>query len=495
MAALAKSKNRNTGANSKRSSSSKSASKSTDKKSGNSTGKQSDKYAGKYADKYAGKYAGKSGKPRPVSKIVRLAANKTFRTEEELDTFILKEGTFKDRVAATVLAIIKRRDVRSVDMLLQISSESKGGDKAHFAITQALKVIEYYNAAKSENPDDEIVRFLDRQQYKQRLTAALRTQMTEGFLKEKTIKLLKSLVERNVMAVEATNLLMENTNEETKTATLEFLEEARRLGRQDLLVVVKEKIVQDILTHKNPKRIKSILHLALVLHKKEWVSNPKDYKKYIVPLIHGYSACLQRVYDTVTSDDEKNKEKLTTVSAVLTGLCRFFEWGQNVTTKTESEEQIQKFMKKHETIIHQLAYHNNIQISLLALSILETANITADSKYPKILTDTMSKYTYLDEIQRCEILNMAANTTSPEILESTIKSSYLAKIGGKYALGCLMVISETQPGLQAKSGKNPILHIIRAGLHLQKRSYDPDVASSSAQLLRGNPISIYNLWT
>lgn len=483
MAALAKSKNRNTGASGKRTSSNK------------TSGKQLDKHAGKQSDKHACQHAGKSSKPKPVSKIVKLAANKTFRTEEELDTFILKEGTFKDRVAAAVLAILKRRDARAVDMLLRISSEPKGGDKSHFAAAQALKVVEYYNAAKSENPEDEVVSFLDKQQFQQRLTGALRTQLTEGFLKEKTIKLLESLVEKNVMAVEATNLLMENTTEETGTVTFNFLEEVRRLGRHDLLQVVKEKIVQDILNHKNPKRIKHIMHLALVLRKKEWVSTPKEYKNYILPLIHGYSASLQRVYETVTAEEEKGKEKLSTVSSVLTGLGRFFEWGQSIAPKAEAAEQMQKFMKKCGHIIHRLAYHHNTQVSLLALGILETASALAESSYAKVLADTVKKYTYLDEIQRCEILNKAANTPTPEVIESTVKSSYLAKVGGKYTLGCLMVISEAHPGLQEKAAPNSVLHIIRAGLHLQKRSYDPEVASSSAQLLRGQPISAYNLWT
>ncbi|OAG32023.1 hypothetical protein NEDG_00498 [Nematocida displodere] len=416
------------------------------------------------------------------SKLTRTVINKTFKTDDELNGFILKEGTFKDRLNAMTLVTIKELDETAAKQLLSIA-ETEGGDKSYLALTYAIKIISYYDAVVKEEESSPFVAFIDKIRFVKRLTDAFRLQMASPFLQKKVAMLIKNLVSSDILAVQMVDLLIEVNDSSMQKETLAVIDLIIKKKNFTLLDIIKEKIVQTVLYHKNLKKTKTMMTLAHHLTRKDWVRKPEDYKEYIVPLIRGYTAMLKKLYEGMYSPRPDPTIRISSVKLVLDGILRFLLWERFLPAGFLPETRVSKFVKECGYMIFKLAYHDNTKYSFPALTILEIASETEKINYVKVLIDTVKKYIYLNETPRCELLNKAINQKDPEVQDRIVKSSYIYQIGGKYPLGCQMLAHECCPTFQS-----------RLGLMLHRKSYDPDVSKNAEALLRGDTIEVYNLW-
>ncbi|KAI5172920.1 hypothetical protein NEFER03_1926 [Nematocida sp. LUAm3] len=443
-------------------------------------------------------------------KLNRKVVNKTFKTDEDLTGFIIHEGTYKDRVTAMALIGIKEKNPHVIKTLLDLCSEENGGDKAYLAITYAVKIATYYsecqkelentkkedkritkilNPNREEEPTDikepeEFISFIEKIRFIKRFTDAINIQMSSPFLKQKLIILIRSLIEAQVLPVHMVNILMEHVDFSLLKETEKIISFLIAEKKTDLLNIIKEKIIQSVLYHKNPRKVQLGMSFVLCIPQKFWFSGGKEYKEYVIPLIRGYAQTLKSICDEINNPNVKTKQGFTALGPILSGILAFIQWEELVPKNELSSSPAQKFFKDHGYMIFKLAYHDNTKYSMQALTILETINEHSPINYIKVLADTIKKYTYMDEINRCEILNKAVNQSSIEVHSKVISSAYHAEIGGKYVQGCSMVIQECVP-----ETKN------RIGLLLLRKSYDKDIASTATAILTGQPIPIHNLWS
>ncbi|KAI5185410.1 hypothetical protein NEHOM01_0825 [Nematocida homosporus] len=425
--------------------------------------------------------------PKPKPKLSRKVVNKQFKTDEDLTTFILHEGTFKDRITAMALLSIRECSEEAARMLLRIASEDNGGDKSYLAITHAVKIVSYYQECLAETEPSkesvEFIEFIDKIRFVKEITIALSKQMSSSFLKSKIATLAASLVETNVLSVQIVNILMDHldvTLDREIERVIKIICEKERL---DLLQVVKDKLVQTIVYRRNMKKVKFAMTLVLSIHRKYWMPDAAAYKDSVVPLIRGYSQVLSTIYEEIDNPKTKNKNGLSGLASLLSGLLRFIKWEKALPPTALKESRVAKFFKECGYMIFKIAYYDNTKYSLPALNILEVINDMQPINYAKVLADTIKKYLYLNEFSKCEILNKAVNQKEPEVQDKVIKSAYITEIGGKYALGCAMVTQECTETFQA-----------RIGLLLLRKSYNPTVATAANDLLHLRPIPIFNPW-
>ncbi|KAI5191944.1 hypothetical protein NECID01_1712 [Nematocida sp. AWRm77] len=425
---------------------------------------------------------------KTTTRASRCVINKSFRTDEELTEFIFNEGTFKDRVTAMTLLTITETDYKAAMQLLEIAEEIEGADKAYLAITHGLKVAKYYEACKKEGAaeglnekDAKFVRFIEDIGFMRRLTGALRAQSSSPFLKTKIIQVLKGMMTSGTLEIEATNILMDAidpTVEKEITSVIEALAENKKTN---LLVIVKEKLVQIIAHHKNTKTVYCAMSVAFAIKKSMWYSTQKEFQECVVPMMEKYCQILKDFYTEASG--KKEQKSLKGLGNTLRGLFRFLLWEKEFHTEGK-EQALPELIEQHKYIIYKMAYHENIKYSLPALNILECMHdMDPKINYPAVLVDTIRKYIYAREIEKCEILNKALNQKKAEVHSKVISSSYITEIGGKYVQGCHMVISECVPEFSQ-----------RLGMMLHRKSYSPEIAQTAHALLQNKPIPVYNLW-
>jgi len=454
------------------------------------------------------------GVKQPLSKrpkLTRNVVNKTFKTDEELTTFILNEGTFKDRITAMTLLAIKEKDEKCIEQLLEIAEDPHGGDKSYMAITHALKIIAYYNECKKEaaelekhksqgTPPQEpevtaeneqnasenalFVSFIDSTRLVKGLTDAISAQFASPFQKKKIAVLIKIMVTSGTLEVQGVNVLLSSMDTEVLKEVTAVVEIIIKKDKKALLEVVKEKVIEVLQYNHNVKTVKFAMNIASMLDKKSWIKGPGDYKEYVIPLVRGYGRLLKIFYEEMYKEKKKDKKGYTGMWAVLTGLMKLLRWERTAPEEALPDDRVAKFMKEYGYIIFKLAYHDNVKYSLPALNLLELVSETEKINYTRVLEDTIKRYTYMKESRRCEILNKAINQKEEEIQSKIISSSYLSQICGKYTLGCHMVTSECCSPLLSK----------RIGLLLHRKSYDKDISLSAAKLLQGGSVPVYNLW-
>ncbi|KAI5159856.1 hypothetical protein NEAUS03_0651 [Nematocida ausubeli] len=461
---------------------------------------------------------------KPRTKLTRNVVNKTFRTDSELTEFILTEGTFKDRVTAMALIIIKEQNRKALEDLIHILENTEGGDKAYLAITHAVKVAEYYLQCKKQKSDtpaneeenssdsiseeikeldgeseeikeaekkaeeeekideDKFCQFIERSGFIKRLVAALAKQLEFPFLKEKIAILIKSMIEADTLSGQMIDILLDAADHQIDKEIAAIFTYIVRNRKINLISILRDKITQTILSHKNMRKVKYFVTLALLLNKSEWVQEDADYHVYVYPLIKGFSQILKKVAEEVDNPAIKSKSGLAVVSSLLKGLLRFIKWQRTIPSlkKNYTEE----IVKDIGYIFFKMAYNENTKYSLPALNILETINETEKINYSRVLGDTIRKYIYLNDLSRCEILNKAVNVPEKEVQTKVIQSAYHAPIGSKYPLGCQMVSQEAGIDVQG-----------RLGYILLTDSYDKETAESAEMLVQGKAIPVYNIWS
>lgn len=483
------------------------------KKGGKDTHKKSTSKKEEKGEHYAPKYhRGEKVAPKPKSRLTRKVVNKTFRTDSELTEFILSEGTFKDKVTAITLVIIQEKDRKAATHLLGMAEDENGRDKAYLAITHAVKIIEYYKECKKEaegetpkeskgkendgkekdeeDEEDEKSRkdesaafcaFIGKIGFIKRFTEAISKQMATPFLKEKLCILIKSMIEEGTLSGQMLGVLMDAADPEIDKEIMMIFGHIMRNRDRELIYILRDKIVQTVLYHKNFKKVKYFITLSLSINKSEWILEEEDYKVYVGPLIKGYINILKRVYEEIDNPKIKNKTGGSVISSLLKGLLRFINWQKTIPSL--SKNYTAEIFKAIGYIIFKLAYNENTNYSLPALNILEVANETEKINYSRVLGDTIRKYIYLNDLSRCEILNKAVNIPEREVQIKVIQSAYHAPIGSKYPLGCQMVTQEA--GSFTKES---------IGYLLLSKSHDREIAESAEKISRGEPIPVYNIW-
>lgn len=443
--------------------------------------------------------------PVKKAKLTRNVVNKTFETDDDLNSFILQEGTLKDRVSAMSLLAIKERNEKAARMLLSMAAEERGGDKSFLALTNAVKVAQYYEECKKDVDDSKtdkkdktnllqlngkkeesqlFCEFIHKINFVKGLFEAISAQMSSSFLRTKIAVLLRTLIEDNTLAVHAVNILMDHTDITITRETEKIIEILVEKENKRLLDIIKEKIVQGILYNRNRSKIKHFMALVLSIHRDQWFSTPQEYKEYIVPLIRGYISELKKFHEEINNPKVKNKHGFSGLASLLLGLFRFIQWERVLPADTFKETRASKIMSDAGYIIFKMAYHENTKYSFPALNILEAVNDVTPINYARVLADTVKKYIYLNELSKCEVLNKAVNQPEKEVQEMIIKSAYHSEINGKYSLGCEMVTQECVP--------EPINRI---GYYLLQRSYDKEVSAAAKDLLQNKPIKVYNIWS
>ncbi|KAI5181667.1 hypothetical protein NEOKW01_1835 [Nematocida sp. AWRm80] len=492
---------------------------------------------------------------KPETKLSRAVINKTFKTDDEITEFILNQGALKDKITAMTLETIKEHSTKAMNQLLSIASLDTGGDKSYLAITHAIKIVEYYNTCLSEIPQtiqeqqitkdkeelenkedkeelentdtfnnaltvseaseknkkteepvisEEIseslkfVKFIEKTKFIDAFTGVLSKQLNGNFLKLKLTTLFRKLIDHNIMSLTLINLLMDSPDVTTEHMVNKIVDDLVKDKKYPELTLIKNRIIEYVKYHKNPATVKCILKLSVKVPKKIWLLKPSDYKEYIVPLVHGYLYHMKRIYVNMVEEPEKAKKNptpkrkyskqspqtllcgFTGMASIMAGLNSFIIWSNdNPTTK----RLIAYLMKDYAYIIFKMCYYDNTKYSMQALTLLENISQLEKINYHKVLADTIRKYMYLPDNTRCELLNKAYNQPTPEVLDKVVKSAYVHKIGSKYPLGCEMILSEVKPTTKNKYG-----------LHILKKSYSSEIASSTALLLKGEQIPVYNLW-
>lgn len=440
-------------------------------------------------------YKGEKMAPTAKPKLTRNVVNKTFRTDAELTEFILTEGTFKDKITVMTLVIIREQDEKALKQLMAILENIEGGDKAYLAITHAVKILEYYIECKTEPATEEekenilekpephtFCAFIERTGFTKRLTEAISKQMASPFLKEKLVILIKSMVEKDILSGQIIDILMDTAEVQIDKEIMLIFSYIIKNRKIQLISILRDRITQTILYHKNFRKVKYFVTLALTLNRTEWILEDADYKVYVVPLIKGFSAILKRAHEEVDNPRIKNKSGTAVISSLLKGLLRFIKWQKTVSSLTENYTA--ELFKDVGYIIFKLAYNDNTRYSLPALNILETANNTEKINYSRVLGDTIRKYIYLNDLSRCEILNKAVNIPGREVQSKVVHSAYHAPIGSKYPLGCMMVSHEVNIDLSD-----------RVGYLLLCKSHDKEIASSAEKIVRSESIPVYNIWS
>lgn len=434
--------------------------------------------------------------PNKKPRLTRNVVNKKFRTDSELTEFILKEGTFKDKVTAMTLIVIKENSNKGLDDLMQIADDPSGGDKAYLAITHALKIVEYYKECKEEKPeqkpeeesDDEskeesskFCAFIEKSGFIKRFVEVVSRQMGSSFLKAKLCILIKSMIEEKTLSSQMVEILMDSADHDIDREIMLVFGHIIRNRDIDLIHILRDKIVQTILYHKNFRKVKYFITLALSINKSEWILEEGDYKVYVGPLIKGFVSVLKKVYEEIDNPKIKQKTGTTVLSSLLKGLLRFIKWQRTI--PSIDKNYTAGIFKDTGYIIFKLAYNDNTKYSLPALNILEAANETEKINYARVLGDTIKKYIYLNDLSRCEILNKAVNIPEKEVQVKIVQSAYHAPIGSKYPLGCQMVTQEAGAGTSEK-----------IGYLLLCKSHDTEIAQSAEKIVQGEAIPVYNIW-
>ncbi|KAI5189121.1 hypothetical protein NEMIN01_0287 [Nematocida minor] len=458
------------------------------------------------SEHYAPKYIrGEKQMARPKPRLTRNVVNKTFKTDSELTEFILSEGTFKDRITALALVIIKDQDGRALNQLLDLAETENGGDKSYLAITHAVKILEYYKECKSESekrkePADEneendenenkqesvdsseFCAFIEKTAFIKRVPEVIARQMGSSFLKGKLTILIKSMIEADTLSGQMLDILMDAADVEIDREIMVIFGHITRTRNYKLIHILRDKIVQTILYHKNLKKVKYFVTLALAINRTEWILESADYKVYIEPLIKGFLSVLKKVYEEIDNPKLKNKAGTSVLSSVLKGLLRFINWQKTVPSLEKNYTT--EIFKDFGYIIFKLAYNENTKYSLPALNILEVANETEKINYARVLGDTIRKYIYLNDLSRCEILNKAVNVPGKEVQSKVVHSAYHTPIGSKYPLGCQMVSQEAGADFSEKMG-----------YVLLCKSHDKEVAQAAKKIVAGESIPVYNIWS
>ncbi|KAH9386692.1 uncharacterized protein NEMAJ01_1588 [Nematocida major] len=456
----------------------------------NERSRESERKENRHAPKY---YRGEKQAPAPKPRLTRNVVNKTFRTDGELTEFILNEGTFKDKVAAMTLMTIQEQDGKALNQLMSLLESSEGGDKVYLAITHAVKIADYYLECKkeAENPaaDTEstpdarkFCLFIEKSLFVKRLTEGISKHMASPFLKEKLMILVKNMVETDTLSEQMVGIMLDAADVQVDKEILLIFSHIIKHRKMELISILRDKITQTIVSHRNPKKVKYFVTLALLLNKSEWVQEDADYTAYVVPLIRGFMSLLKTVQEEIGNPQIKAKTSASVLSSLLKGLLRFINWQKTIPSLKMCYTS--EILKEVGYIIFKLAYNDNTRYSLPALNLLETANETEKINYSRVLGDTIRKYIYLNDLSKCEILNKAVNMPAQEVQVKVVQSAYHAPIGSKYPLGCMMVTQEAGQSL-----KN------RAGYVLLSQSHDPELADTAEKLVRGESISVYNIWS
>ncbi|OAG32784.1 hypothetical protein NEIG_02101 [Nematocida sp. ERTm5] len=532
-------------------------------------------------------------------RLTKKILHKKFQTDEDLNEFISAEGTFKDKVTLMTLKIIKERNSKEMKKLLNMANVTEN-DKTYLIIQNIMKIIEYYQISKNlinsngnleiknenlENSEDEILleeeitrdnpknrkrtkinntvcnkstvpqdnsiteneskelqneavlfcKFIEISKFFTEFYNILSKHCSNGFLKTKIFKLFSTPDILSIINGKILDILMGNVDLTVDREVKLILHYIKR-NRQDLLDIIKDKIIQLL---NNNRRVKYALSLTLLLDKNQWLySTNREKKKHrddkqikqvkqakliTHDVVNNDNHAKLITHDVVNNDDHAklithddhsklithnviNDDKLITHNVIydetylrvliklfckllithsvinnntitimlLKGLLRFIKW-----TKSHN------YYLLHNVgyIIYNLSYSNNTKLSMPSLNILELLHITEKVNYVKVLSDTIGKYIYLNDLSKCEILNKAVNTTEDTVKTKIICSAYHTPINSKYSMGCTMVSQEI--GLRV---------IDRVGYALLITHYSKSISDNIKEVLIGNKIKVYNLW-
>ncbi|KAI5166438.1 hypothetical protein NEIRO03_0856 [Nematocida sp. AWRm78] len=572
-------------------------------------------------------------------RLTKKILHKKFQTDEDLNEFISAEGTFKDKVTLMTLKIIKERNLKEMKKLLNMANVTEN-DKTYLIIQNIMKIIEYYQISKNlinsngnleiknenlENSEDEILieeeitrdnpknrkrtkinntmcnkstvpqdnsiteneskelqneavlfcKFIEISKFFTEFYNILSKHCSNGFLKTKIFKLFSTPDILSIINGKILDILMGNVDLTVDREVKLILHYIKR-NRQDLLDIIKDKIIQLL---NNNRRVKYALSLTLLLDKNQWlystnrekkehrddkeikqikqikqvkqeklithsvvnddnhaklITHNDDHAKLITHnvvnndnhsklITHNDDHAKLITHNVVNNDNHSklithdnhaklithnviNDDKLITHNVIydetylrvliklfckllithsvinnntitimlLKGLLRFIKW-----TKSHN------YYLLHNVgyIIYNLSYSNNTKLSMPSLNILELLHITEKVNYVKVLSDTIRKYIYLNDLSKCEILNKAVNTTEDKVKIEIICSAYHTPINSKYSMGCTMVSQEI--GLRV---------IDRVGYALLITHYSKSISDNIKEVLIGNKIKVYNLW-
>ncbi|EIJ94505.1 uncharacterized protein NEPG_00027 [Nematocida parisii ERTm1] len=508
-------------------------------------------------------------------RLTKKILHKKFQTDEDLNEFISAEGTFKDKVTLMTLKIIKERNSKEMKKLLNMANVTEN-DKTYLIIQNIMKIIEYYQISKKlinsngnleiknekENSEEEILleeeitrdnpknrkrakinstvcnkstvpqdtsitedeskelqneavlfcKFIELSKFFTEFYNILSKHCSNGFLKTKIFKLFSAPEILSIINGKVLDILMGNVDITVDREVKLILHYIKR-NRQDLLDIIKDKIIQLL---NNNRRVKYALSLTLLLDKNQWLystnrekkekGDEKEDEKEIKLITHSAVNNSDAKETKIITHSVINDDKLITHNVIydetylrvlvklfckllvthsvinnntitimlLKGLLRFIKW-----TKCYN------YYLLHNVgyIIYNLSYSNNTKLSMPSLNILELLHITEKVNYVKVLSDTIRKYIYLNDLSKCEILNKAVNTTEDKVKTEIICSAYHTPINSKYSIGCTMVSQEI--GLRVTD---------RVGYALLITHYSKSISDNIKDVLIGNKVKVYNLW-
>lgn len=440
-------------------------------------GKQSGASGRPQARKHGGKEA---KRPRAVSRV----AGACIDNDEDLNSYIAKEGTFKDKVTALTLLIAKDPSSALTDELLKLA-ESENSDKAVYAIKYAVKLLEHAHEAK-------ISQLLGNREFTKRFVDIVKAKMHSPFIKCKVLQTIKPLFAKGILDVQLVNLLLDLPAPELLGETRGILHSiVRAEDRLEISELVRDRLIETVCYKGgNMKRVRDALFLIASLPVRLFSlrsaadgcdGNAKE-KSPVAMLMKAFAKYLVTAHENL-----EKKAGASFMKMLLSGI------GWALRSDDGAEKISEEFMKGHGYIIFKLAYNSNHAISIRALKILERVySLGHKVNYAKVLSDTIQRYTLSDDETKAQLLNMVLDIDDEAVMEKLIKSCYVADINGAYLEGAQIAVSENNKiackGVKSRGNT----HLL--GMALLLKSHDPKIAGNARQLLGGHPLDVYNPW-
>jgi hypothetical protein len=410
---------------------------------------------------------------KKIPKLVSKVAKYSFEREEDLNNYIRDEGTFRDRVAALSLELLKNPSASRARELSRLAKEDNG-DKSLYALKYLVKIV----LEAQEEGMEELKKVFDEKELASEFVLALEQKMRSPFVGKSAIHFVEKLIGRGVMGQQILSMLLD-------LPSLELAQETRRIvqkmvrEREEVRGLVVRKLCREIVSKRSAKdRVKGALFISTGLPASLFKGERKE--------MEGMFRSLERHLRNGLEKKEPETLFIKCVSGGISWLC-----------SEAGRETVEPFFTHANYLVFRCACHKNSQVSLNGLRVLERVHsLGIKVNWTKTLVDSISRHILSKEDVKASLLNLSLDIPSADLIDRVIKSCYVVDLNGVYTEGALILISENRKVLRERGDKT--VHgessSIRLGLFLLAKSFDKEVSSKAAALIRGESLEVSNPW-